>query len=104
MEANTQEVATTLSRLEEPFSPNDVKWRVCATSRDGRKGRVQPYADPRAYTDRLNNVLTASGMDAAVYRPYHFAHNEVQERQAHPNGQGARDLHRDHRRNRKPQR
>ena len=28
---------------------------------DGRKGRVTPYADPRAYTDRLNEVVTASG-------------------------------------------
>lgn len=61
METNTQEIANTLLRLEEPFSPNDVKWRVFATSRDGRKGRVKPYADPRAYTDRLNEVLTASG-------------------------------------------
>jgi hypothetical protein len=30
-------------------------------TRDGRKGRVTPYADPRAYTDRLNEVVTASG-------------------------------------------
>ena len=50
-----------LLRLEEPFAPNDVKWRVFATSRDGRKGRVKPYADPRAYMDRLNEVLTAGG-------------------------------------------
>lgn len=61
METNTQEIANALLRLEEPFSPNDVRWRVFATSRDGRKGRVKPYADPRAYTDRLNEVLTASG-------------------------------------------
>ena len=61
METNTQEIANVLLRLEEPFSPNDIKWRVFATSRDGRKGRVKPYADPRAYTDRLNEVLTASG-------------------------------------------
>ena len=38
-----------------------MKWIVKATSRDGRKGRVVPYADPRAYTDRLNQVFTASG-------------------------------------------
>jgi hypothetical protein len=61
MEANTQEIAVVLLRLEEPFSPKDVKWLVAATSRDGRKGRVTPYADPRAYTDRLNEVVTASG-------------------------------------------
>lgn len=58
---NTQSAAEALLRLEEPFASKDVKWLVAATSRDGRKGRVTPYADPRAYTDRLNQVFTASG-------------------------------------------
>ena len=48
-------------RLEEPFASKEVKWLVAATSKDGRKGRVTPYADPRAYTDRLNQIFTASG-------------------------------------------
>lgn len=56
-----QTVADALLRLEEPFASNDVKWLVAATSRDGRKGRLTPYADPRAYTDRLNQIFTASG-------------------------------------------
>jgi hypothetical protein len=54
-------VEEALARLEEPFPSKDVKWLVAATSRDGRKGRVTPYADPRAYTDRLNQIFTASG-------------------------------------------
>src|SRR5579863_1854035 len=58
---NTLPVADALARLEEPFASKDVKWLVAATSKDGRKGRVTPYADPRAYTDRLNLVFTASG-------------------------------------------
>ena len=59
---NAQEIAAkALARLEEPFASKDVKWLVAATSRDGRKGRVTPYADPRAYTDRLNEVVTPSG-------------------------------------------
>src|ERR1700757_3291450 len=57
----TQNNAEALLRLEEPFSPKDVKWLVAAKSRGGTKGRVTPYADPRAYTDRLNEVVTASG-------------------------------------------
>ncbi len=61
MERNTQEIADVLLRLEEPFDKDEVRWLVAATSRDGRKGRVTPYANPRAYTDRLNEVLTASG-------------------------------------------
>jgi hypothetical protein len=56
-----QTAADALVRLEEPFASKDVKWLVAATSRDGRKGRVTPYADPRAYTDRLNQIFTASG-------------------------------------------
>src|SRR6516164_6672796 len=56
-----QKAAEALLRLEQPFASKDVKWLVAATSRDGRKGRVTPYADPRAYTDRLNQIFTASG-------------------------------------------
>jgi hypothetical protein len=56
-----QSAGEALLRLEEPFASKDVKWLIAATSRDGRKGRVTPYADPRAYTDRLNQVFTASG-------------------------------------------
>jgi hypothetical protein len=58
---NAQTAAEALLRLEEPFASKDVKWLVAATSRDGRKGRVTPYADPRAYTDRLNQIFTPSG-------------------------------------------
>jgi hypothetical protein len=62
METTTQNsVAGVLARLEGPFASKDVKWLVAATSRDNRKGRVTPYADPRAYTDRLNEVVTPSG-------------------------------------------
>ena len=57
----TQTAPEAILRLEEPFASKEVKWIVKATSRDGRKGRVVPYADPRAYTDRLNQVFTASG-------------------------------------------
>ena len=58
---HTLTAADALAHLEEPFASKDVKWLVAATSRDGRKGRVTPYADPRAYTDRLNLVFTPSG-------------------------------------------
>lgn len=58
---NSLTAAQALVRLEEPFASKEVKWLVAVTSRDGRKGRVTPYADPRAYTDRLNQIFTASG-------------------------------------------
>lgn len=55
---NSLNAADALVRLEELLASKDVKWLV---SRDGRKGRVMPYADQRAYTGRLNHIFTASG-------------------------------------------
>src|ERR1039458_9915150 len=49
------------ARLEEPFDPALVKWRVMRTSDDRRSGLVLPFADPRAYTDRLNQLFTPAG-------------------------------------------
>ena len=61
MESTQNTAAEVLARLEEPFASREVKWLVAATSRDKKKGRVAPYADPRAYTDRLNELFTPSG-------------------------------------------
>ena len=49
------------SLLETPFSPAEIKWRVICKGQRGRRGKVLPYADPRAYTDRLNQLFTPSG-------------------------------------------
>ena len=48
-------------RLAEPFDPSEIKWRVTHTTRDGSRGAVIAFADPRAYSDRLNQVFTPSG-------------------------------------------
>src|SRR5438105_1517739 len=56
-----------VAALEEPFDVADIKWRVTNTSqigtRDGPRfsGQMLAYADPRVYTDRLNNLFTPSG-------------------------------------------
>ncbi len=50
--------------LAEPFDPRVVKWVVTATTSgtSGKKrGLVAPYADPRAYIDRLNLLFTPAG-------------------------------------------
>jgi hypothetical protein len=47
--------------LTEPFDPSVIKWRVTHTSRDGDRGAVIAFADPRAYTDRLNQLFTPTG-------------------------------------------
>jgi hypothetical protein len=53
------------AQLEVPFDPAQIKWRVMRTSNDGRSGVILPFADPRAYTDRLNQLFTPSGWTRA---------------------------------------
>src|SRR5271165_1520597 len=55
------EVNKLLSELEVPFSPDQVRWRVTNTTNDKKRGQVVPYADCRAYTDRLNALFTPQG-------------------------------------------
>jgi len=50
-----------LLELETPFSPDQVQWRVTNTTNDKKRGQVVPYADPRAYTDRLNALFSPQG-------------------------------------------
>ena len=49
------------AQLEAPFDPALIKWRVMRTFDYGRSGVILPFADPRAYTDRLNELFTPSG-------------------------------------------
>jgi hypothetical protein len=56
-----KQIAERLDKLRQPFHPKDVQWRVTNTSEDGKKGMVAAYADPRAYTARLNEVFTPAG-------------------------------------------
>lgn len=50
-----------LAELEVPFPPDQVRWRVMNTSNDKKRGQIVPYADPRAYTDRLNALFSPHG-------------------------------------------
>lgn len=56
-----------VAALEEPFDVAEIKWRVTNTSQIGSRngprfrGQMLAYADPRAYTDRLNDLFTPSG-------------------------------------------
>jgi hypothetical protein len=49
------------AQLELPFDPAQIKWRIMRKSNDGRSGVVLPFADPRAYTDLLNELFTPAG-------------------------------------------
>jgi hypothetical protein len=56
-----------LAELEVPFAPEQVQWRVTNTAKGRNRGHVVPYADPRAYTDRLNTLFAPRGWT----RDYH---------------------------------
>jgi hypothetical protein len=63
----TEEVKTVpqpdalFTQLAEPFDPSEIKWRVTHTTQDGSRGAIIAFADPRAYTDRLNQIFTPTG-------------------------------------------
>ncbi|MBZ5529790.1 MAG: hypothetical protein LAO20_00025 [Acidobacteriia bacterium] len=44
-----------------PFDPSVIEWRVTNSTKDKRRGQVIPYADQRAYTDRLNALFSPAG-------------------------------------------
>src|SRR5579863_8768891 len=52
-----------VAALEVPFDPSQIEWRVMNTTRNGQpmRGQVVPYADQRAYTDRVNALVTPAG-------------------------------------------
>lgn len=56
-----QEVDILLLRLAVPFEVSEIKWRVTHTNKDNSRGAVIAFADPRAYTDRLNQLFTPTG-------------------------------------------
>src|SRR6266513_1666337 len=55
------DVKSAIAELEVPFPPDQVQWRVTNTAKDKKRGQIVPYADPRAYADRLNALFTAEG-------------------------------------------
>ncbi len=52
-----------MAALEVPFDPSQIEWRVMNTTKNQQpvRGQVVPYADQRAYTDRLNALFTPAG-------------------------------------------
>lgn len=56
-----QELNEVLRALAVPFDAAVVQWRVTERSDDGARGLMFPYADPRVYSDRLNDLFTPAG-------------------------------------------
>jgi hypothetical protein len=57
-----ERVRELVALLEVPFDPSQIEWRVMNTTKGHPlRGQVVPYADQRAYTDRLNALITPAG-------------------------------------------
>jgi hypothetical protein len=59
---------TLLEHLSVPFAKDDIAWRAGATSRDKKRAQALPYAEPRVYEDRLNEVCP--GDWSVVFKPW----------------------------------
>ncbi len=57
----SQKIQELFKELEVPFDPSVIEWRVTNAMKDKPRGQVIPYADQRAYTDRLNGLVTPAG-------------------------------------------
>jgi hypothetical protein len=55
------------AELEIPFDSGVIVWRVTSTNHDKSRGQVIPYADQRAYTDRLNALFSPAGWTRRYY-------------------------------------
>ena len=57
-----------LAALSEPFPAKLLSWRAGAVSRDKKRAQALPYAEPRAYKDRLNALCP--GDWSVVFKPW----------------------------------
>jgi hypothetical protein len=56
------DIKESIARLAVPFPVCVIEWRVTnATKKGPPRGQVIPYADQRAYTDRLNALFSPAG-------------------------------------------
>jgi hypothetical protein len=77
-----EQVRRFVEQLEVPFDLCVIEWRVTNASKNNGhlRGQVIPYADQRAYTDRLNDLFTPAGWTRryTVHTSAHFQQGEDQ--------------------------
>ena len=63
LQVPAERVKELVAALEVPFEPSQIEWRVMNATKGQQpaRGQVVPYADQRAYTDRLNALFTPAG-------------------------------------------
>ncbi len=62
-----EQIKEFVAQLEVPFDQSVIDWRVTNATKDKKRGQVIPYANQRAYTDRLNAIFSPVGWT----RKYH---------------------------------
>lgn len=50
-----------IAQLSQPFDPSDIKWKPQTVDYKAKTALAVAHADPRAYIDRLNEVLGPEG-------------------------------------------
>jgi len=88
-----------LAELEVPFPVDQVLWRVTNTANKRTRGQVVPYADSRAYTDRLNALVSPQNW-TQLRDGHDEQHHAYQTQHRDRYRQDPRDLQGDHRRTR----
>lgn len=53
--------AKLIENLSDPFPVSLIRWLVVDRTSNGARGKLLAYADARAYTDRLNDVIGPAG-------------------------------------------
>ena len=63
LQVPAERIRELVAALEVPFEPSQIEWRVMNTTKNRQpaRGQIVPYADQRAYTDRLNALFTPAG-------------------------------------------
>jgi hypothetical protein len=63
IQVSAERVKELVAALEVPFDQSQIDWWVMNTTKGQQpaRGQVVPYADQRAYTDRLNALFTPAG-------------------------------------------
>ena len=57
-----------LEKLAQPFPSSSIYWRAGVVSRDKKRAQALPYAEPRIYEDRLNQICP--GLWSVSFRPW----------------------------------
>ena len=56
-----------MEALSRPFPADVISWKPQAITKDRKRGLAVPYADPRAYLDRLNEVVPGEWHSKAAF-------------------------------------